>query len=296
MIKITIYLDLIFLENFIMNTIILYATKIILKTKANCFRIFIASIIGSIYTIILYTTELKIYSSIISKILLSIIMIYVAFKAKNIKKLLQQVLIFYITSFIFGGFALYLIYYIKPQEILIRNGVYVGSYVLKTILLGGILAFIIIKICTQIMKNKSKSLYCNIEINIDNNVVKTKAMVDTGNLVKEPITNNPVIIVESTLLEGIIPLEILNNLENILCGDLKNISEENQMNYIVKMRCIPFKSLGEENGMLLGIKSNEVIIEKDDENKIIKNAIIGIYDKSLTKRGEYRALIGIDCL
>lgn len=296
MIKITIYLDLIFLENFIMNTIILYATKIILKTKANCSKIFLSSIIGSIYTIILYTTELKIYTSIISKILLSIIMVYVAFKAKNIKKLFQQVLIFYITSFIFGGFALYLIYYIKPQEILIRNGVYVGSYVLKTILLGGILAFIIIKICTQIMKNKSKSLYCNIEINIDNNIVKTKAMVDTGNLVKEPITNNPVIIVESTLLEGIIPLEILNNLENILCGNLKNISEENQMNYIVKMRCIPFKSLGKENGMLLGIKSNEVIIEKDDENKIIKNAIIGIYDKSLTKRGEYRALIGIDCL
>lgn len=296
MIKITIYLDLIFLENLIMNTIILYATKIILKTKANFFRIFIASIIGSIYTIILYTTELKIYSSIISKILLSIIMIYVAFNAKNIKRLLQQVLIFYITSFIFGGFALYLIYYIKPQEILIRNGVYVGSYALKTILLGGIFAFIIIKICTQIMKNKSNSLCCNIEINIDDNIVKTKAMIDTGNLVKEPITNNPVIIVESTLLEGIIPLEILNNLENILCGDLKNISEENQMNYIVKMRCIPFKSLGKENGMLLGIKSNEVIIEKEDENKIIKNAIIGIYDKSLTKRGEYRALIGIDCL
>ena len=31
-------------------------------------------------------------------------------------------------------------------------------------------------------------------------------------------------------------------------------------------------------------------------DKITKNVIIGIYEKSLTKRGEYRALIGIDLI
>ena len=46
--------------------------------------------------------------------------------------------------------------------------------------------------------------------------------------------------------------------------------------------------------MLLGIRADEIEVIKEDENKIIKNAIIGIYDKSLTKRGEYRALVGID--
>ena len=35
----------------------------------------------------------------------------------------------------------------------------------------------------------------------------------------------------------------------------------------------------------------EVINEQTEEEK---NAIIGIYNKSLTKRGEYKALIGID--
>ena len=45
--------------------------------------------------------------------------------------------------------------------------------------------------------------------------------------------------------------------------------------------------------MLVGIKPEkiEVINEQIEENK---NAIIGIYNKSLTKRGEYKALIGID--
>ena len=48
--------------------------------------------------------------------------------------------------------------------------------------------------------------------------------------------------------------------------------------------------------MLVGIKPEklEVINEQSEEEK--NNAIIGIYDKSLTKRGEYNALIGIDLL
>ena len=42
-----------------------------------------------------------------------------------------------------------------------------------------------------------------------------------------------------------------------------------------------------------GIKPEkiEIINEQTEENK---NAIIGIYNKSLTKKGEYNALIGIE--
>ena len=279
-----------------MNSIILYATSIILKLKPKLFRILISSVIGSIYSIILYITEMKIYSSIISKIILSIIMTYVAFNPQNVKKMWKQILIFYLTSFVFGGVALYLIYFLKPQDILMKNGMYVGENILKIILLGGIVAFVVIKISLKIIKTKisSKDMYCNIKIKLNEKEVETTAMLDTGNLVKEPITNTPVIIVESSLLYEMLPKEILNNLEEVLNGNLSDIPEEIQEKYISKMRCIPFKSLGKENGMLLGIRADEIEVIKEDENKIIKNAIIGIYDKSLTKRGEYRALVGID--
>lgn len=281
-----------------MNGIILYATSIILKIKPKFFRIIIASAIGSVYAIVLYIMKMAIYTSIISKIVLSAIMVYVAFNPQNVKKMWKQILIFYLTSFVFGGVALYLIYFLKPQDILIKNGIFVGEYVLKVIMLGGICAFLIIKVSLKIIKTKinPKDMYCKINIKLNNKEIETKAMIDTGNLVKEPITNTPVIIVESTLLNNIIPKEILNNLEEILCGDLSKIPEDIQMNYVSKLRCIPFKSLGKENGMLLGIKADEIEIEKEDENKSMKNVIIGIYDKSLTKRGEYRALVGIDMI
>ena len=47
--------------------------------------------------------------------------------------------------------------------------------------------------------------------------------------------------------------------------------------------------------MLLGIKIDGMEVEKEEIHKV-QNVIVGIYDKSLTKRGEYRALVGIDMI
>ena len=279
-----------------MNTIILYATAIILKTNPKFIRILISSGIGSLYAIILYITNMKIYTSVISKVILSIIMVYIAFNPQSVKKMWKQVLIFYLTSFVFGGVSLYLIYVMKPQEILMRNGMFVGDYVLKVIMFGAIVAFFVIKVSLKIIKTKinPKDIYCKIKLKLNGKQIETNAMIDTGNLVKEPITNTPVVIVESSLLYEVLPKEILNNLENILSGDLSNVPEEIQNEYISKLKCIPFSSLGKQNGMLVGIKADEMEIEKEEEKRKTNNVIIGIYDKSLTKRGEYRALIGME--
>ena len=101
---------------------------------------------------------------------------------------------------------------------------------------------------------------------------------------------------EQTLLYECIPREILDNLENILGGDFEKIPEGIKKEYISRLKLIPFSSLGKQNGMLVGIKADKVkIIEEEQEYKN-DNVIIGIYNKSLTKRGEYRALIGLELL
>lgn len=115
----TIYLDIVFLENLFMNYIILFATGTVLKLSPKILRTFISSVIGSTYAIVIYVTNLKIYSNIFLKILLSFSMVYIAFGSKNIKSFFKQLIIFYLTSFTFGGVALCFIYFIKPQNILI---------------------------------------------------------------------------------------------------------------------------------------------------------------------------------
>ena len=291
----TVYIDIIFIENLIINYIILYATGIISKSKINQVRIIIASLIGAIYSIIHYIVNIQIYSNFILKIILSAIMIYIAFNTKNFKTLGKKIILFYLVSFVFAGAALGIIYMVNSQDITIQNGVLVGSYTIKTILIGIIIAFTIIIIGFNIVKTRisKKDLICNIDIEINDKNIKTKAMIDTGNFLKEPITNIPVVVVEHTLLYDVIPKEILNNMDKILGGDLQVVPEHIQNEYVSKLKVIPFSSLGKQNGMLLGIKADKLTLENEDGNKIIDKVIIGIYNKSLTKRGEYRALVGL---
>ncbi len=294
----TVYIDIIFLENLVINYIILYATGIISKVKIKHIRILIGSLIGATYSIIYYLINLKIYSNIFLKIILSIAIIYVSFKPKSFKILGKQILLFYLVSFVFGGAAIAIIYMVNSKGITIQNGVLVGSYTIKTILLGVIIAYITVVVAFNIVRTKisKRDLICDIKVTLNNQEINTKAMIDTGNLLKEPITNIPVVVMEHTLFYDVIPKEILNNLEKILCGDLSKIPEDIQNQYISKLKVIPFSSLGKQNGMLLGIKADELLIETSEETKKIDKIIIGIYNKSLTKRGEYRALLGIGLL
>ena len=292
----TIYIDVVFLENLVMNSIILIASGIILKKKLKWIRILLASSLGAIYTIIGYISVLQIYSNLVLKVILSILIIYIAFNPQTVKQLWKDVLIFYLTSFVFGGVAFALIYVVKPQDILMKNGLFLGTYPLKTVLLAAMVAFIIIIAAFAIVKTKfsKKDMFCDVEVELNNKKIKTRAMIDTGNLLKEPITNTPVIVLEHTLLYECVPKEILDNLESILGGELVKIPEEIRNEYISRLKLIPFASLGKQNGMLVGIKADSLKIIQDEQEKESKNVIVGIYNKSLTKRGEYRALIGID--
>ena len=294
----TVYLDVIFIENLVLNFIIIYVTGIISKSKIKPLRIFVGSAIGAIYSIIYYIVNIKIYSSIIIKIILSIVLIYISFNSKNIKKLLKQVLLFYLVSCVFGGAAISIIYMFDSQKITIQNGVIIGNYTLKTILIGVIIGFSIIIIAFNIIKTKisNKDLICDVNVVLDNIKINTKAMIDTGNFLKEPITNLPVIVMEHTLFYGIIPKEILNNIDEILGGDLSKIPEDIQKKYIHRLRVIPFSSLGKQNGMLLGIKAENLTVCQNDISKKIEKIMIGIYNKSLTKNGEYRCLLGIELI
>lgn len=294
----TIYIDVVLIENLIMDFIILLATGIVLKEKIKTVRLLLASLLGAIYSIVSYMSILEIYSSIILKIILSIVIVYIAFNPQTMKKMWKNILIFYLTSFVFGGSAFALIYIVKPQDILMKNGLFLGTYPLKTILLGAIISFIIIITAFTIVKTRitKKDMLCEVEIQINGKKIETTAMLDTGNLLKEPITNTPVIVVEHTLLYDCIPKEILNHLEELLGGEFNNISEKMKEEYMTKLKFIPFSSLGKQNGMLLGLKADFVKIKDGEREEKKDNVIVGIYNKSLTKRGEYRALLGIELL
>lgn len=135
-------------------------------------------------------------------------------------------------------------------------------------------------------------MFCNIKIFNNGKEQRLRAMIDTGNLLKDPITNSPVVIIEKSKLLNILPEEILENTKKIINGQYEFSYE--YLKYASKFRVLPFSSLGKQNGMLLGFKVDRIEAEINDEEIIRKDAIIGIYDKKLSNRNQYEGLIGLN--
>lgn len=291
-----VYLDVVLMENLFMNYIILFATAIINKVEIKLIRILLASIIGSLYAVANYTSILENKLGLILKIFLSIAMVYLAFKPKTFKQCIKQLLIFYLTSFTFGGVAFALLYFIKPGELLMKNGVYIGTYPLKIALMGGIVGFVIVTIAFKIIKGKisKKDIFCQITIQIEEQSKTLIAMLDTGNQLKEPLTGAPVVIVEKEELKELIPEQIIANSKKIIEGNIEEITQIEKFQN--RFRVLPFNSIGKTNGLLLGIKADKVTVKYDTQEITLNNIILGVYDENLSKNNSYHALIGLDML
>lgn len=292
---VTIYVDIVLLENLCMNYIILFGTAYIIKIKVKHIRILLASLIGAVYAVLAYAGVFPIYANLITKIILSICMTYIAFNPKKLKGLIKELILFYLVSFALGGCAFALLYIVRPQDIFMKNGVYIGTYPLKIALLGGITGFIITYVAIKIVKTritKNEIIYKAI-IKIEEQEIEINVLLDTGNMLKDPISGDAVIMVEKNKLYKILPNEMLDNTNKFLGGEFENAES---LEYRKRIRFIPFTSVGKQNGMLLGIKPDLVKIITDVDEIVNEKTIIGVYEKTFSKYGKYSGLIGLDIL
>jgi len=291
--KMTIYLDIVLLENIVLNYIIIISTAIISRTKINILNIIISSFIGGIYAILNYVADINMLWSVVIKIVISICMMIIAFREYQLSKILKILMFFYLVSFTFGGIAFMLLFFINPQNIVMNENYFVGTYPIKVTILAGGIGFIIITIISEIIKNKmnKRATIYELEIFYKGKMKKIKTMLDTGNLLKEPISNADVVIVEKESLIGIISEEILNNITNIIKG--KWLEKDNLYSY--KLKVIPFSSLGNNNGLLIGFKPDYIKVYNGEEY-VRNDILIGIYDGKLSKSDRYTSLIGLDIL
>lgn len=155
-------------------------------------------------------------------------------------------------------------------------------------------AFIIIQIAFRITKNKlsATDMMCIVEVEINNKKKRIKTLVDSGNMLKDPINGYPVIVVEENAIEDILPKDLIKAVKTIQGGETSGLENE----FISKIRLIPFASLGKQNGMLVGIKVEKIKIIFKEKEEYINNVIVGLYNSKMTKENSYNGLVGLDLL
>ena len=209
--------------------------------------------------------------------------------------------IFYIVTFVFAG-ASFAALYLNSAGGFLRHGIIYVFWSSKwaTIALAILTTVIVLRVFWDIIQYKlvRDRLLRTVGIAFDDRRADFPALVDTGNTLHDPVTNLPVVVVEFDAIKKILPEEICMIFSQGKEDDLSMVASlVTNSGWCSRFRLIPFTSLGKENGMLIGFKPDYIEIDGEDEKKKgIKDVIVGIYSKALSRNRSYRALLSPDLL
>lgn len=294
--QIEIYADSLFFINFLMVYFIFWTVNKFIRNRVKLKNIFLGAFVASFfYIIVIIFIPFKKFLSFFIISIIMLFSIFISFKPKKIKDFLKLFLLVNLTSFAFGGACIAIFYYTNFGNIL--GGMInftLNNFSLKLLLVCIGLSYIIIKLSLNWYKRiffKGQSFY-EIILHKNGKNIKLNALLDTGNSLKEPISKKPVLVTEFFAIEKILtePLKkiFLNNQENNL-EKLLEVGLENNI------RFIPFKSIGKENGLMIGIKI-DILEIKSEKTIFIKDAIIAISNIKISKDGVYNALLNPEML
>lgn len=253
----TIYIDVVFLINFLFDFLLLLTINVALKRYSKLIRIIVGALIGSLTIFTLFIPLNKI-GSLILKIVLGLIMCIISFGYKNIKYTFYNTIYLYMTSIILGGF----LYYLKI-EFSYNNKGFVFYYeglsfnYLFLLIIAPLILYVFLKSIKAL--KEIKNYYYKVKIIFMNDYeLKVTGFLDTGNKLKDPITGKPVILINKKIVKGLVPIR--------------------------SPMYVPYSSLN-HHGILECIKPKYLEIEGLE----YKNYLIGFSNESFK-------LNGIDCL
>lgn len=294
-----VYGEYLFLENLLMNFIILHITGYFSKYQGSNVKLLFGAIIGALYSFIIFFPALHFLLTFSMKLVISMLIIIVAFTPQTFKSFFKYISIFYLVSFVFGGTA-FAVFYFTNFNSIISNGIfYTNDFNIRILLYSVALAYILILISINFIKSKvSKTkILKEIIIEFDKKRKGVNALIDTGNSLSDPISRFPVIIVEYNAIEEILPEGIKDIFNNDDYNKLERLTEIlKNSNWINRFRIIPYTSLGKENGILIGFKPDNVELVNEGNIISLNKIIIGISTNKLSQNGDYKALINPDIL
>ncbi|RKD28049.1 sigma-E processing peptidase SpoIIGA [Caminicella sporogenes] len=294
-----VYGEYLFLENLLMNFIILHITGYFSKYQGSNIKIVLGAIVGALYSFVIFFPNLHFLLTFSMKLVVSMLIIVISFTPETFKKFFKYMCLFYLISFIFGG-TTFAIFYFTNFNSIVSNGIfYTDSISIRILMYSAAIGYILILISMNYIKSKisKEKILKKIVIEFDRKKKCINALIDTGNSLSDPISKFPVVIVEYSAIEELLPEEIRNFIRDDNLNELEKLIDIlSRSRWVSRFRIIPYTSLGKQNGILIGFKPDYVEMEDEGKKISIDKTIIGISTNKLSRNGDYKALINPDIL
>lgn len=259
-----IYLDKVFFINFAFDFMLLLGVAILLKRTVSVKRIICGALLGGLSIFLLFI-RLNSIQLFILKLLISVAMIIITFSYQNIKYTIKNLEYLYVMSIFLGGalYSLNHMFSVRQEGIIFfHNGL--GINLALSLILAPIILLTYLK---QLKKLKQKyAYYYQVELSIEGKTIPITGFLDTGNTLKDPLSNKPIMIVNEKIIKGsseykYVPYETISGTSMLKCIQAEEIN---------------IKGYGSKKNVLLGLVEN---IQMDGIDALLSQYIMEeIYD------------------
>ena len=276
-----VYADELFLENLMIDYILLILTARLVGTDVRRLRVLAAAALGGAYSAMAAVIGMSFLGSAVYKIAMGIIMVLLVFWES--RRIVRICLIFFALSAAFAG---------ALMAVLTVSGGGLGDVTFGHVTFGvlalsfGVLYFVFSMVFRRITGHNVRGEMVDMEIGLGGRRVKVRALMDTGNSLREPVSGAPVTV---CALEAILPL-----FDRVTARLLENVRDPaNALGELAGSGhgppgfcLVPYNSLGRQHGMLLGFRP-DVMLRDGVE---IRGGMVAIAPEGLISGNGYLAL------
>lgn len=273
-----VYIDMVFLINLIANYLLLLAggrmAGAVLRRRWIC----LGAALGAAYACILFLPGTEWLSQWPCKLLFGVLMCLTAYG--NGAHLLRASVMFFASSAALAG-AVLGAQLLGSGPLTMENGVLYSAVDLRLLLLLFTACYFILSLFFRRVGRHSSRELVHLKLSILGQQATLTALRDTGNTLTDPATNRPVIVVDSAVLQHILPKETVP-------GDPIESAELLGRMGVKGVRLLPFRAVGTNCGMLLALRAEQVIAD----GTALGPLLVALSPGPIGDGGTYQGLIG----
>ncbi|GGG89892.1 sigma-E processing peptidase SpoIIGA [Paenibacillus radicis (ex Gao et al. 2016)] len=296
-----VYVDVMFLRELLVDGSLLLTTAWVRHMRASPWRVLSASAIGACYVVMMLYPQLSVLFTLLVKVSVSLLMIWVAFGFVSLQHFLRNIAAFYTVNFVAAG-AIIGIHYLLMQgsgEVwrtvnFIKGGMQVELkmgliYLLAAFCIG---LYIYRTVLTQRRERELVQTHlAEVIISIDELEQRCIGLVDTGNQLYDPLTRTPVMVVEASLWSEQLPASWLQCIREEQVDRLVAGLGEDHFDWQERLRLVPYRGVNRGSQFMLALKPDFVRIEREGQVFVNKKVLVGLDGGKLTADSAYQAII-----
>ncbi len=204
-----VYVDLYFLINTCMDLLCLMLSAALLHRFVRRWRAILAAILGGAYAVAALLLGIDGLSGFLLEAAVAVAMCIIGFAGKNVpfRRLLQTVPVYLLVSMMLGGIMTALYSVLNrldlPLDSLQGDGLSVWTFALLT----GVAGFATVR-GGRFLGFSHKTRFVTVRVTLFGREATLRAMVDSGNLLQDPLSGKSVILADRNALRSVLPPDL----------------------------------------------------------------------------------------